>query len=150
MGRNSRISLAVLLIAVTAWYVFYPSDKKRIKKVIDNSTQAIIKKDIDQLMDHISFNYRDEYGGTYLLFKKRMEGAFERFEDIEINADIMSVNVKNEHADARLRMSAIVTEGSERGYIIGDGGSDEDVSVYLEKSPYEWKVFKVELPEGRK
>jgi hypothetical protein len=144
MGSNSRISLALLLIAVTAWYVFYPSDKKRIKKVIDNSTQAIIKKDIDELMDHVSFNYRDEYGGTYLLFKKRMEGVFARFEDIEIEADIMGVNVDNDQADARLRMSAVVTEGTDRGYIIGDGGTDEDVKVYLEKSPYEWKVFKVE------
>lgn len=144
MGLKGRIFLAVLFIVLVLIYVFYPTDKKRIKNVIENSTEAITEEDMDGLMEHISFNYRDDYGGGYLVLKKRMEKGFARFDDIDITADIMRVSVEGEKAEAELKLNVIASEGTDRGYVIGEAGSHEDIRIYLEKSPYEWKIIKIE------
>ena len=144
MGRKSHIFSALLIVAIVLLYAFYPTDKKRIKMVIEDSTEAIMQEDLDKLMEHISFNYRDQYGGSYLLFKKRMEKVFTRFDDFDITADIMKVSLEEGGAEAELKMSIIASERAKRGYLIGDAVGAEDVRVVMEKSPYEWKVTKVE------
>jgi len=145
MGLKSRIFPALLIIAAVLLYAFYPTDRKRIKMVIEKSAVAIMQENIDQLMEHISFNYKDLYGGNYLILRKRMEQTFKRYDDLEISAEVMKVTVKEDQAVAGLKMSVIGSEGSGRGYVIGSAEGDEEIDVYMEKSPYEWKVTKVEM-----
>lgn len=142
--RKSCISVAVLIITGVVVYLLYPGDEKRIKKVIEKAENAIIREDINQLMEHISFNYRDNYGGNYIQFKKRAASAFNRFDTFDVKTDIMRVSVKGEQAQAEINMSIIASDGKNRGYVIGDAGSAEDIKILLEKSPYEWKVIKME------
>jgi hypothetical protein len=154
MGRKSCFFIIILFTAVILVYVLYPTEKKRIKKIIESCREAVKNENINLLMEHISFNYSDDYGGSYLQLKKRMELAFNRFDDIDITADIMNIAIEDKQADAEIKMSVIASEGNNRGYLIGDAGSDQDIKLYLEKSPFEWKVIKVEgnynpSPEGK-
>ena len=146
MGHRSHIYFVVVAISILLVYILYPTDKKRIKKVIENSRQAVIAEDIDRLMDVVSFNYRDSYGGTYLLLKKRVETAFHRYDDFEATADVMGVSIEGTQAEASVRMSVIASDadGSNRGYLIGDAEGARDVKIMLDKSRYVWKVIQVE------
>lgn len=139
------IPLALFLCAVVT-FVFYPTDEKRIRKIINNAERAISSKDIDKLMDVISFNYKDDYGNGYLQIKKTAELAFRRLNDIEIEKNILAILVKEDNAEVELSVRVIASsiEGEGRGYIIGDAGKAERIKVFFEKSPHKWLVTKVE------
>ncbi len=134
------ITLFIIVIAIA----LFPSEKKRIKKVIYNCKEAVIMEDIADLMEYISFNYNDEYGGSYLQLKKRVELTFKRFHDFDISIDIMKIAIDGKGATTDLEVSVIASEGNERGYLVGDAGGPQDVKVYFEKSAYEWQVVKIE------
>ena len=144
MSRTRFFICAVILLAFVLGLVFYPSDRKRIRKIIHGCRVSIVTEDIDRLMEHISFNFRGPYGGSYLQLKKRAELVFDRFDDFDITADVMNINVEEKEAVADIKTSVIASEGNNRTYIIGDAGSHEDVKVHLEKSPYGWKVIRFE------
>ena len=144
MGRKSLIFLTVLLITAVIVIVLYPTEKKRIKKTLSACKEAVINEDIDRLMKSISFNYNDDYGGSYLHSKKRMELIFDRYDDFDIRLDIMKLTVDGKQAEAETRLSVIATEGNNRGYLAGDAGSARNITVYLEKSPFSWKVLRIE------
>jgi hypothetical protein len=104
-----------------------------------------LDKDISGLMENISFNYSDDYGGSYLLLKKRLEKLLNRFSDFEITADVMGMEIDENRAEADLKVSVIASKGEERGYLIGDAGGVQDMKVSFEKSPaLQWKIIKVE------
>ncbi len=78
--------LVFLTIVIICILIFFPTDKKRIWKVIVASEKAIIDEELVGLMENISYNYRDEYGGTYLLIKRRMETVFKRLDNIVLRS----------------------------------------------------------------
>jgi len=139
-----RYSYFIIIIVVVAVIAFYPSQKKRINKVIEGCRQAIIHEDLDGLMQHISFNYTDAYGGSYLQFKKRAEMSFRSYDDFEIELDRIKIDVKEKNATVGLNVSIIASAGNERGYLIGDAAGFEKTAVYLEKTSYNWKVIKIQ------
>jgi len=144
MARGRFRYLILMVLAAVLVAVFYPSDKKRINKVLNSCRESVLNKDIGQLMEHISYNYRDDYGGSYLVLKKRAEMIFSRFNEFEVAADVMKITVDREQAEAHLKVSIIATEDGRRGYYIGDAEKARDVRVFLEKSPYEWKVINID------
>lgn len=133
------IALAAVLVAV-----FYPSEKKRINKVLKACRESVLHEDVGQLMEQISYNYRDDYGSSYLVLKKRAEMIFSRLSDFDITADVMNITVDSEQAEAHLKVNIIATEDGRRGYYIGDAVEASDIRVLLEKSPYEWKVISID------
>jgi len=134
----------IAVAAVVAAVVFFPTEQKRVRRVIKDAAEAVMREDVDGLMDHISFNYRDAHGSSYLLFRKKAEAAFRRFDSLDISTDIVDVFIKGNRAEVYLKVSIIASEGTDRGYILGDAGKARDVKVDLEKSPYEWKIINAE------
>ena len=149
MDRNRLLLLMVILIAASLVVIYYPSEKKRVKKVIHRCIESVLHEDVDHLMEPVSFNYRDDFGGSYAGLRKRAELIFNRFDDFDMTADIMNVTVEGKQAEAVLKVSIIASEGNERGYLVGDAGGNEDIKVFFEKSPYEWKVIKIERGMNR-
>lgn len=102
-------------------------------------------------MEHISFNYHDNYGGSYLQFKKRAEMSFSSYDDFEIELDRIKIDFHEQEATVGLNVSIIASAGNERGYLIGDAAGFQKMAVYLEKTAYDWKVVKIEksaAPDG--
>ncbi len=141
MKRYGYIFIPIFVIVLAI--VLLPSEKKRIKKIIHNCREAVIMEDIAGLMEYISFNYHDEYGGTYLQMKKRAELAFRRFDDFDISVGIMNIAIDEKEATTYLKVSIIASDGNNRGYLVGDAEGPQDIEVYLDKSVYEWKVVKI-------
>jgi len=144
------IFLLILFLSLILLFVLYPTDEKRIRKIINNAEKAIASENIDKLMEVISFNYKDDYGNGYLQIKKTMEMVFKRLNGIEIEKNIIKISVKEDSAEAELsvRVNASrhgeATEGEEKGYVIGDAGKAETIKVFFENSPHKWLITKVE------
>jgi hypothetical protein len=131
--------------------VFYPTDEKRIRGVINSAEKAIVSEDIDELMEVVSFNYKDDYGNSYLQIKKTMEMVFKHLNNIEIEKNIIKISVKEDNAEAELSTRVSAFDDEEKGYVIGDAGKAETIKVFFEKSPHKWLITKVEgLPEKSK
>lgn len=141
--RNRYLFLLIFVIVVAVVFVLYPTDEKRIKRVIAGSEEALLKEDIDGLFEHISYNYRDDRGNSYLVLKKRMETVFKRLDDIEIERNILTITVQDKTAVAELNVRVVALEGASREYIIGDAVTWQRIKVNFEKSPYKWKIVKV-------
>lgn len=141
--RYSAILLIIVLGGII--FVFYPAEKKRIRKVINKTEIAIKKEDIKGLMENISYNYTDDYGNNYLLLKRRVEEVFRMFDDIEIEKQINKIHIDKKNAEAMLSVRVIATDRAERGYIFGDAVDSKTIRIYLEKTPYTWKIEKVDL-----
>jgi len=141
MKRSIYIIIIIIVITVIA---LFPSQKKRIKKVITSCSQALINEDIEGLMEHISFNYNDDYGGSYLVFKKRAEMSFNSYDDFEIELDLMKIDVQEKESRVNINVSIIASAGNERGYLAGDAAGYEKIAVLLEKASLDWKVIKIE------
>ena len=77
-----KYGFALVVAAVIIVIIMFPSDKKRIRKTIRTSEQAFIKEDLKSVMDFVSLNYTDDYGGSYLTFKKRAERLFSTYDDL--------------------------------------------------------------------
>ncbi|MEW6715339.1 MAG: hypothetical protein AB1306_09660 [Nitrospirota bacterium] len=141
--KKTYLYLLLFLIVAAAVFVLYPTDEKRIRRVISGSEEALSKEDIEKLLEYISFNYRDDYGNSYLILKKRMEIVFKRLDDIEFEKNLLKITVQDKTAVADLNVKVIATEGATREYIIGDSVTWQGIKVYFEKSPYKWKIVKV-------
>jgi hypothetical protein len=145
LSRVSKLLIGSLLVAcATAIFVYYPTDRKRIKGVIESCQEAIEDKDLEKLMEHISYNYSDDHGGSYLIVKRRMEYIFKSLNDIQIEKDLINLSVNGTYAEAKFMVRVMASRGDTRGYILGDAVNREKIKVYFEKTGYEWKVIKTE------
>ena len=82
------------------------------------------KEDIDGVMSKISYNYRDEYGLSYLILKKQLQRKFKAYSDIEFDYENLTVEVFNEteEAAAAMDLRVIAMSGEQMGYVIGGDG----------------------------
>ena len=144
MRRNKYIALSLVAVVTVLAINAYPTEEKRIRKIIYTGRDAFRNRDIDALMKNISYNFRSERGGSYLQLKKRAEIFFKLYNDLELDVDIMGVDVKGEKGEADLKVRLVASKGNDRGYLIGDEADPEDIRVSLEKSPYEWKVAAIQ------
>jgi len=142
--KKTYLYFLLFFIVAAVVFIFYPTDEKRIKRVIAGSEEALLREDIDGLFEYISYNYRDDHGGSYLILKKRMQIVFKRLDDIEIEKNLLKITVQDKTAEAELNVRVIASEGEAREYIIGDAVTWQGIKVFLEKSPNKWLVTKVE------
>ena len=144
--KKNRLTfvLAALILCAAAVYIFYPTDEKRIIRVINNSEDAVAEKNIDKLMEYVSYNYRDDYGSSYIQIKKILQTVLSRLNDIKIERTITKISVRENFAEAELDVRVIASEGKNRGYIIGDAGQAAAIKIFFEKSSYKWLITEIE------
>lgn len=142
--KKALMIISVLIVGMIIVISLLPSEKKRVRKILMKSRDAVIAEDIDALMDNVSFNYSDDHGGSYLQVKNIAEKAFSVYDDFDLLIDIMSMSVDEDRAKAGIKVSMIASDGDTRGYLLGNAGGPQDVQVYFEKGPYEWKIERIE------
>ena len=147
MSRKSLILLFIVFTLSLIIYLSWPSDESRIKKLFKEGSKAIEKEELDAVMSKVSFNYRDEYGMTYLYIKELMKSVFQRMDDIKIEYENLSIKVNNKVATADMDVRIIATMGNDTGYILGDLDKPAHLKFTLEKERVKWLVIKtVGLP----
>ena len=83
MSKKTIALLFILIITPAIIYLLWPSDESRIKKLFKEGSHAIEREDLETVMSKVSFNYRDEYGFTYLYLKELMKTVFKQMNDIK-------------------------------------------------------------------
>jgi hypothetical protein len=144
MSRKSLIILSILFTLSLIIYLSWPSDESRIKKLFKEGSRATEKEELDAVMSKVSFNYRDEYGMTYLYIKELMKSIFQRMDDIKIEYENLGIKVNNKVATADMDVRIIATIGNDTGYILGDLDRPVHLKFTLEKERAKWLVIKTE------
>ena len=144
MNRKIRVVLLLIIVAGVIFFLFFPSDESRIKKLFREGSIAIEKKDIDTIMSKVSYNYRDEYGFTYLYIRETLKSVFQRMENIKVESENLKIVIQDKTAEADLDVRIIATIGNETGYIFGDMPHPVHLRFTLEKERTKWLVTKTE------
>jgi len=144
MSKKTIGLIFLIIIMPVVVYLLVPSDASRIKKLFKEGAKAVEREDIDAVMSKVSFNYRDEYGFTYLYIKESMKSVFQQWGDIKIEYENLIVNVKGKSATAEIDVRVIASIGDNTGYIMGDLSKPAHLTFTLEKERTKWLVTKAE------
>ena len=144
MGRKTAVVLLLIAVAVALFFWLFPSDQSRIKKLFREGSAAIEKEDIDAVMSKVSYNYRDEYGLTYLYIRETLKSVFQRLKDIKVEYENLKIVVHDKTAEADMDVRIVATIGNETGYIFGDMPHPVHLKFTLEKERIKWLVTKTE------
>jgi len=144
MSRKSIALLFILIAAPLIIYLIWPSDESRIKKLFREGAQAVEKRDLDAAMAKVSYNYRDEYGLTYLYMKEIMKSAFQKMRDIKVEYENLKINIADRAATADMDVRIIATIGNDTGYVMGDLPNPVHLKFTLEKERTTWLLTKAE------
>lgn len=144
MSRKTIALIFLIVVLPVVVYLLLPSDSSRIKKLFREGAKAIEKKDPDAVMSKVSFNYRDEYGFTYLYIRESMKTVFQRMSNIRVERENLVVNVKGKSATADMDVRVIASEGDDTGYIMGDASAPVHLIFTLEKERTKWLIVKTQ------
>jgi hypothetical protein len=144
MSKKTIALLFILIVTPVIIYLLWPSDESRINKLFKEGSQAIEKEDLETVMSKVSFNYRDDYGFTYLYLKELMKTLFKQMDDIKIEYENIEINVHDKTATAEMDVLILATMGNNTGYILGDLSEPTHLTFTLEKERTKWLVIKTE------
>ncbi|MBM4135801.1 MAG: hypothetical protein FJ241_03110 [Nitrospira sp.] len=144
MSKKSIILLFLIILTPLILYFVWPSDESRIKKVFKKGTKAVEQEDLDEVMSKVSFNYRDDYGLTYLYIKQSMKSVFQQMSEIKIEYENLKIKVTDSTATADMDVRVIATIGNDTGYIAGDLAKPVHLKFTLEKERTKWLIAKTE------
>ena len=125
-------------------YLLWPSDESRIRRLFIEGAKAFESKDLDGVMSKVSYNYRDDYGMTYLSVKEFIKRKMGILSDIEVEYDGPEIMIEKERAEAVLSVRVVATSGNETGYIIGTIKDPLRFRFTLEKERGKWFIVKTD------
>jgi hypothetical protein len=144
MSKKSIALLFILIAAPLIIYLIWPSDESRIKKLFREGAHAVEKEDLDAAMSKVSYNYRDEYGLSYLYIKELMKSVFQKMDHIKVEYENLKININDRTATADMDVRIIATIGDNTGYVMGDLPHPAHLKFTLEKERTTWLVTKTE------
>ena len=144
MSKKTIAFLFILIITPVIIYLLWPSDESRIKKLFKEGSQAIEQEDLETVMSKVSFNYRDEYGLTYLYLKELLKSVFRQMDDIKIEYENVEIAIHDDTATADMDVLILATIGNDTGYILGDLTEPAHLTFTLDKERTKWFVIKTE------
>jgi len=142
--KKSLLIFHILFALVFLTYLLWPTNESRIKKLFREGAEAIEREDLDAVMSKISFNYRDDYGLTFLSMKESMQSVFKRMSDIKITRENLAIKINDKTAVGDLDVRIIATIGNNTGYVMGDLRKPVHLRFTLEKEKMKWLVTKTE------
>ena len=144
MSKKTIGLIFLIIILPVVVYLLVPSDASRIKKLFKEGAKAVEREDIDAVMSKVSFNYRDEYGFTYLYVKESMKSVFRQWGDINIEYENLKIDIKGKTAVAYMDVRVTASIGDNAGYVLGDLTEPVHLQFTLEKERTKWLVTKTE------
>jgi hypothetical protein len=142
--KKSLLIFHILFALVFLTYLLWPTDESRIKKLFKEGAEAIEREDLDTVMSKVSFNYRDDYGQTFLSIKESMRSVFKQMSDIKITRENLAIKINDKTATGDLDVRIIATVGNTTGYIMGDLRKPVHLRFTLEKEKMKWLITKTE------
>ena len=145
------ISLILILLAIIA-FLLWPSgdDPSEIEMVLNKMADAGRNSVFEGVTEHVSTQYRDDYGATYFIVKNIVQSFFEKYDKFETRFKNLSVSISE--SDSGDKMAVANLDIYIIGYksdipinILGDEDSYENIILTFKKSKLlGWKVVKSE------
>ncbi|NIP37898.1 MAG: hypothetical protein GWO07_02445 [Candidatus Dadabacteria bacterium] len=143
--------IAVIIIAAAAFFLWPASDDPtEIEKVLNKMITAGQTGTFEGVTEHVSFDYRDDYGATYFAVKNIVQKVFEKFDSFDTKHKNLSVTISESEdgskiAIANLDMNIKGKKSNTSFSILGKDDSYENITLTFKKSKLgEWKVTKSE------
>ena len=146
--------LTVLVIVIIALLVFYlcrsTDDTSEISEVLNQMVEAGEKGMQGDLMDHVSIEYRDDYGASYLVVKNVVDNFFQKFSNFDTKFNNLAVSLDTSEsgdktAVANLDIHIIGYRSGAPVDILGTEDSYQNVTLELKKTKLlGWKITKAE------
>lgn len=147
MNRKSLVIVCLLVCLAGALIVFWPTDERRIRVLLREGIEAVESENIDAVMSRVSFNYRDDHGLTYLTLREWLKAQFQAFTEIDVQEGDLSVSVSGDKATAVLSARVLATEGSMRGYVVGDPKEPARLTFVLARERSRWLIVSCRLTD---
>ena len=144
MSKKTIIFLFILILAPVIIYLLWPSDEARIKKMLKEGMSAVEQEDLENVMSKVSFNYRDEYGLTYIYIKEYMKNIFRQMDEINVEYENLQIKVYENTASVAMDVRVVAQIGTDTGYVFGDYPNPEQLTLTLQKERTKWYVIKTE------
>ncbi|MGC2063896.1 MAG: hypothetical protein WA610_13035 [Thermodesulfovibrionales bacterium] len=144
MSKRMIALLVVIFAGPLFFYLLWPSDESRIRKLFREGAAAIQAKKVDEVMAKVSFNYTDEHGMSYLFLKEGTTRLFTQMDVIQVDYAVKSIAIKDDRATFDIEVRVIAGHGQEKGYIAGDAARPLTMKFHLEKERSKWLVVKTE------
>lgn len=153
MSRRMIALLLLIFIGPLLFYLLWPSDENRIRKLFKEGARAIHEEKIEEVMAKVSFNYTDEHGLSYLFLKEGTTRLFAQAENIRVDYSIKNMEIKPETAVVAVEVRVSAGLSGEKGqgavYVAGDAAKPVSMKFHLEKERGKWLVARTEgLPAG--
>ena len=144
MSKKTIALLFIVVLAPVILYLLWPSDEARIKKLLKEGTEAVEQEDLENVMSKVSFNYRDDYGLTYLYIKEYMKKYFQQMSEINVEYENLRIEVHEKTASAEMDVRVVAQIGTDNGYVFSDYPNPEHLTFTLQKERTTWYVIKTE------
>jgi hypothetical protein len=144
MSKKTIIFLFILISLPLIIYFIWPSDESRIRKLFKEGSAAVEEEDVETVMSKVSYNYRDEYGLTYLYIKEMMQRVFQQMDDIKVEYENLSIEIEEKQATVEMDVLVLATFGNNTGYVLGDLSNPAHLKFTLDKERTKWLVTKTE------
>lgn len=152
MDKKRLIGFLLMPALILAVYLIRPSDESRIRKLLREGAEAVESGDLEGIMAKVSFNYRDDYGMTYLYLKEGLKRELGRLSDVTVEYGNTEIKVFergdspgiSKSATAELDLRVIATSGNETGYILGDIRTPLRLRIFLDKEGTKWLIVRTE------
>src|SRR5512137_260194 len=89
------VIIVFILCTVGALIAFWPSDERRIRTLFREGIEAVESGNVDAVMSMVSFNYRDDYGLTYLTLREWLKAQFQPFTGIDVEEGSLAISVSD-------------------------------------------------------
>jgi hypothetical protein len=143
---RTRLVLLALVGAVAVYLgvsALIPSDTKRIRRLIEKGRQAVVERDLNQVMSIVDRTYEDDFGFDCATLRGWFHDQFQTYDRISCAIPVLSVEVHGRHAVCNLTYWFT-------GYGRGSSGEDDygdgapvyqgKLVIRLDKFPEGWLV----------
>lgn len=143
---RTRLVLLALLGALAVYpgvSALIPSDTKRIRRLIERGRQAIVERDLNQVMSIVDRTYEDDFGFNYATLRGWFHDQFQTYDRISCTIPMMGIEVHGRRAVCTLAFWFTGYgrgNGNEDAY--GDGAPvyQDKLVITLNKFPEGWLV----------
>lgn len=142
--KKSLLIFHIFFALVFLTYLLWPTDESRIKKLFRQGAEAIERKDLNVVMSKVSFNYRDNYGLTFLSLKESIQLVFNRMSNIRIKRENLAIIINDKTATGDMDVRIVATVGNNIGYVMGDLRKPVHLRFTLEKEKMKWLITRTE------
>ncbi len=137
--------ITTVVVFMGLYFLLFPSDERKIKRLFREAVSSFEKEDLEGLMKNVSYNYRDEYGFTYLYLKEFLKRIFSTYSNLKVEHENIKLKFSKDSAVIEIDIRVIGTSGEETGYIAGDIKTPLHFIFTLEKERFKWLVVKSEI-----